>query len=695
MIWPEADASKVFQAPVLTLRYFIRETLRRSGTSYSTLQLTLYYLTLIKPHAAEARSSLPSDDTTTRSCPNLVQTESSTSRSSSDVAGTGSAAEGTSSFDESSRSLCCGRRMFLAALILASKFLQDRNFTARAWSRVTGLATNDIVGNERTFLLMIRWNLHLGQSEFAHWSSIIMRCTASTQKGNDIRHTWFWTLHWLSQGLTLEHTNKQLKCQDELRQLELRIKSSAESKSKAYKGTDNHSSGLSDRLEKRGADYIDTKCLVTESQTDGSKLPSQPLLQCAWPTPVEATVRAAPPRDASALRRSALDDFAACDQHADAHPHPATRVASTLYGPVKASEPDGWSIITNEFPMTTVASPESLQATEDTTLHDRIAVLEASTGSAICNYAFGIVTPSETPMLPPAGSNDNDAEPDHIDEFAWSSSQSEPTNTLKSESTGSPEMPIRQRLKFASENEQRTKDAAMSNSHSSSTESKSQDRHGLLPASRPRASGEFCILATDPTALTKAPPKIEHVAILTSASPETAFVRTSISLGVVTTDAKAPSSTSTEIDDSFYSLKELAAPTDVLSGSQVHYHIGSRGVTSINVGSQVNHQPESPKISISPPMASESHADPLRHIFVGEAKGTSCHKDESEETYLYEELEESFETHFQPRKPKSLKRKTSKQGLSSMPPKKQARSGKKEDAVKLAYMKRNTSRCSR
>jgi hypothetical protein len=33
----------------------------------------------------------------------------------------------------------CGRRMFLAALILSSKSLQDRNYSARAWSKISGL----------------------------------------------------------------------------------------------------------------------------------------------------------------------------------------------------------------------------------------------------------------------------------------------------------------------------------------------------------------------------------------------------------------------------------------------------------------------------------------------------------------------------------------------------------------------------
>ncbi|EZF32937.1 hypothetical protein H101_03475, partial [Trichophyton interdigitale H6] len=103
---------------VLPLRTFIQETLRRSRTSYSTLQVALYYLILIKPH-------VPSIDFTMEQ-PKLQQSQS--------------------------RAMQCGRRMFLSALILASKYLQDRNYSARAWSKISGLNTAEINQNELMFL---------------------------------------------------------------------------------------------------------------------------------------------------------------------------------------------------------------------------------------------------------------------------------------------------------------------------------------------------------------------------------------------------------------------------------------------------------------------------------------------------------------------------------------------------------------
>ena len=127
---------------VLPLRTFIQETLRRSRTSYSTLQVALYYLILIKPHVPEHDFTMeqPCDNTTIRS-------------------------------------LQCGRRMFLAALILASKYLQDRNYSARAWSKISGLNTSEINQNEMAFLLAVNWRIHITDAVFQRWTDIVLQYT--------------------------------------------------------------------------------------------------------------------------------------------------------------------------------------------------------------------------------------------------------------------------------------------------------------------------------------------------------------------------------------------------------------------------------------------------------------------------------------------------------------------------------------
>ncbi|KAF3399794.1 G1/S-specific cyclin pas1 [Penicillium rolfsii] len=146
-IWPlsavasRSDTTTGYKG-VLPLRTFIQETLRRSRTSYSTLQVALYYLIKIKSH-------VPSHDFTKeqprdQSCMRAMQ---------------------------------CGRRMFLAALILASKYLQDRNYSARAWSKISGLNTLEINQNELMFLEAVGWRLHISEALFQRWTDLVLKLT--------------------------------------------------------------------------------------------------------------------------------------------------------------------------------------------------------------------------------------------------------------------------------------------------------------------------------------------------------------------------------------------------------------------------------------------------------------------------------------------------------------------------------------
>jgi hypothetical protein len=144
-IWPLSSVpyrNEMGAKGVLPLRTFIQETLRRSRTSYSTLQVALYYLILIKPH-------VPKHDFT------MEQPDDA----------------------HSIRALQCGRRMFLSALILASKYLQDRNYSARAWSKISGLNTLEINQNEMAFLLAVNWQLHITDAVFQRWTDIVLKYT--------------------------------------------------------------------------------------------------------------------------------------------------------------------------------------------------------------------------------------------------------------------------------------------------------------------------------------------------------------------------------------------------------------------------------------------------------------------------------------------------------------------------------------
>lgn len=144
-IWPLSSVvcrSELGSKAVLPLRTFIQETLRRSRTSYSTLQVALYYLILIKPHVPKHNFTMEQPDD-----------------------------------HYADRALQCGRRMFLAALILASKYLQDRNYSARAWSKISGLHTYEINQNEVAFLLAVDWKLHIADEVFQRWTDIVLNYT--------------------------------------------------------------------------------------------------------------------------------------------------------------------------------------------------------------------------------------------------------------------------------------------------------------------------------------------------------------------------------------------------------------------------------------------------------------------------------------------------------------------------------------
>jgi len=136
VIWPLAACDR----HNLPLRTYIQEILKRTKTSFSTLQVALYYLLLI-------RTSIPTFDFTREQPRDMAAI----------------------------RGFQCGRRMFLAAIILASKYLQDRNYTSNAWSKITSLPVNEINENEMEFLSAIDWQLHMTETKFDRWQNILLK----------------------------------------------------------------------------------------------------------------------------------------------------------------------------------------------------------------------------------------------------------------------------------------------------------------------------------------------------------------------------------------------------------------------------------------------------------------------------------------------------------------------------------------
>ncbi|CAG8518594.1 8195_t:CDS:2 [Scutellospora calospora] len=150
VIWANFSVSP--SAKIISLRVFIQETLRRSRTSYSTLQTALFYLIRIKSEIANLSRCTEYLSTPVSENPPSVKQNSS----------------------QNNDPATCGRRMFLAALIVASKYLQDRNYSNRAWSKMSGLPVNEINTNEICFLKLIDYNLFVAENKFKRWSSLLL-----------------------------------------------------------------------------------------------------------------------------------------------------------------------------------------------------------------------------------------------------------------------------------------------------------------------------------------------------------------------------------------------------------------------------------------------------------------------------------------------------------------------------------------
>jgi hypothetical protein len=67
--------------------------------------------------------------------------------------------------------LLCPRRSFLAALILASKFTQDKCYSNRAWAKLSGLSPREIGRCERALGEALEWRLWVGKLPVAPQTS--------------------------------------------------------------------------------------------------------------------------------------------------------------------------------------------------------------------------------------------------------------------------------------------------------------------------------------------------------------------------------------------------------------------------------------------------------------------------------------------------------------------------------------------
>lgn len=135
-MWCSNSSSHSRQAAVVPLRTFIQEVLKRSRTTYSTLQTALFYLFRSRP-AITAHLRQGQQDKW----------------------------EGAY--------ISCGRRMFLASLVVASKFVQDKTYRNSAWAKIAGLPVAEINAAERIFLDLVDYRLFISQPTFEQWHHLL------------------------------------------------------------------------------------------------------------------------------------------------------------------------------------------------------------------------------------------------------------------------------------------------------------------------------------------------------------------------------------------------------------------------------------------------------------------------------------------------------------------------------------------
>ncbi|KAA1138937.1 hypothetical protein PGTUg99_030405 [Puccinia graminis f. sp. tritici] len=136
-IWSSSSSASVSTSESVNNDYltgFLHQLIRRSRTNHNTLKLALFYI-----HQARKPLRHHISTTTTATTTNHLALRDP---------------------------ILSGRKMFLAGLMIASKYLLDRNYSNRAWAKIAGLPIEEVNTNERVFLSLIDYRTHLDLDDF-------------------------------------------------------------------------------------------------------------------------------------------------------------------------------------------------------------------------------------------------------------------------------------------------------------------------------------------------------------------------------------------------------------------------------------------------------------------------------------------------------------------------------------------------
>lgn len=161
----------------IPLDVFIRETLRRSRTSCSTLQAALLYCKRVGGEVVRKRAELEGVALSADALACLSEVAAphlSHDAEPNHFPSLTDGLEGTSSTPntqaQTSDPLMCSRRTFLAAVVVSSKFVQDRTYSNRAWSKISGLHVRELGAVERRMLNALAFDLAATDDEWTRWT---------------------------------------------------------------------------------------------------------------------------------------------------------------------------------------------------------------------------------------------------------------------------------------------------------------------------------------------------------------------------------------------------------------------------------------------------------------------------------------------------------------------------------------------
>ncbi|CDS11090.1 hypothetical protein LRAMOSA03354 [Lichtheimia ramosa] len=248
-VWPSSTSSSTFSSAkqhasmpcsppssptatpspaVVSLRTFIQEVLKRSRTTYSTLQTALFYLFRARPAILSQLYYTSSGVVAPPSPPAL---ENNTVEM------------GGGYFAWQDAYIHCGRRMFLAALVTASKFVQDKTYRNSTWAKIAGLPVAEINAAERIFLNLINYRLYIAQSTFERWHHLLhMHVEARAANTSTTSTTWLHYNHHDTTTITKNRKRRSTLSSSQDVSKKRKVVTSTETSGRSYAASNNKKS---------------------------------------------------------------------------------------------------------------------------------------------------------------------------------------------------------------------------------------------------------------------------------------------------------------------------------------------------------------------------------------------------------------------------------------------------------------------